>query len=156
MRIKFLLVAIMVYLSGCTDQGDVNRNTPHPMVGQVLWAEPTQNNENTDTRIISVKLVRDICNIITLDVTYYNKGDLPGYLRLSPNAGIPGQRWPMLPKMKQGLRTMQIQNGFQREAEQAKSHELTVAIEHIVDNKWSGYIDRRAIGFEKHWNNDCL
>ena len=156
MQAKVTLIIIMFYLAGCSGQGDEQRNTPHPMVGQIMWAEPKENSENTDTRIISVRLERDICNMITLEVSYYNKGDIPGYLRLSPNAGIPGQSWPMLPKMKQGLHTMQIQNGFQRDAEPVMSHELTVAIEHIVDNKWTGYIDRRAIGFEKYWNNDCL
>ncbi|HED15947.1 MAG TPA: hypothetical protein ENI64_03885 [Gammaproteobacteria bacterium] len=156
MQVKLTLIIIMMYLTGCSGQSDEQRNSPHPMVGKVLWAEPEGNNGSTETRIMSIKLEREICNKITLEVTYYNNGDLPGYLRLSPNAGVPGQSWPIPLKMKKGLHTMQIQNGFQRKAKSVRSLELAVAIEHIVDNAWKGYTDRRSIGFEKYWTNDCL
>ena len=148
---KLFIIIMLGILTGCSQP-----YTPHPMVGKILWKETAEQNEFSETRIKSIKLVRDTCNQLTLDVAYYNDGELPGYLKLSSNARIPGQQWPMHPNMKTGNRTLEVQNGFQRKAKATKSVELMVSIDHIADNKWKGHIDKRTIEFEKVWNNDCV
>jgi len=112
--------------------------------------------ESDLTRITKIEVVRKTCNKLTLNVTYYNNGDLAGYLKLSPNAGIPKQRWPFHPKLSAGLHTMEIQNGIQKSAEPAYSQEVSVSIDHILDNTWNGYIDRKTFVYEEKWDNDCL
>ena len=89
-------------------------------------------------------------------MTYFNDGKSSGYLRLSPNAGIPNQIWPYLPKMLVGTHTMEIQNGIQDTEEVIHSQEVSVAIEQIIDNAWTGYIDRKTFVYEEEWSNRCL
>lgn len=121
----------------------------------VVYEEDKESGLNS-TRIIKIDIVRKTCNVLTLNVTYFNDGDLPGYLRLSSNAGIPNQYWPFAPKMKSGTHTMEIQNGVRNTEDVAYSQEISISIEHIVDNNWSGYIDRKTFAYNKEWSSKCL
>lgn len=137
--VAFLILLINLY--GCSKS--------------VVYEEESESDLNT-TRIIKIDIVRKTCNTLTLNVTYFNDGNLPGYLRLSPNAGIPKQTWPFSPKMKAGTHTMEIQNSIQNTEDVVYSQEVSVAIEHIIDNTWSGYIDRKTFSYEEEWSNNCL
>jgi len=139
----FTLIVLSTVLTACSDP--------------IVYQEADDNNNNSEnTRIIKIEIVRKTCNKLTLNVTYFNDGKLPGYLRLSPNAGIPNQLWPFLPKMAVGTHTMEIQNGLQDTEEVVHSQEVSVAIEHIKDNTWKGYIDRKTFAYEAEWSNKCF
>lgn len=148
--IKVCILSIaLAFISGCSEE-----NNSHPMLGKVLWQETDF--VKTETRIKSIKLTHVACNKLTLEVSYHNNGSLGGYLSMKSNAHIQSQKWPMIPKMKVGDRTIQVQNGYQRGGKTAYSDELSVSINHYQNNSWRGYIDKVSIPFDKKWNHSCV
>lgn len=142
LKLIHVVLPFSIFLTGCSDP--------------VLWQEGDDEAAGEYTRIKKIEFVRESCNKLTLNIAYYNDGTLPGYLRLSPNVGVKGQQWPHLPQMREGHHVMEVQNGFQSDAEPVTSTELSVAIEHIHENTWQGYVDRRTVEYQKDWDNECL
>ena len=133
-------LSIALLLSGCSD----------PM----LWQEDASSSEDR-TRITSIEFVREACHLLTFNVGYFNDGSRPGYLRAGISAGVKDAYWPMIPELREGHHVVEVQAGIQRKAEPQNSSEVAVSIEHIDDNKWQGYVDKRTVEYHKEWDNDC-
>lgn len=132
---------IAILLAGCSDP--------------VLWEETEADSAQSGTRITKIEFVRETCHLVTFSIGYFNDGSLPGYLKAGINAGVEDGYWPMIPELKVGHNIVEVQAGIQREARSQYSSEVAVSIEHINNNTWQGYVDRRTVEYQKDWDHDC-
>jgi hypothetical protein len=146
MRGLFLdpLIASGLLFGGCSEPVD-----------PVLWQETAGEKSPSGTRITKIELVRETCDMLTVDIGYINDGSLPGYVQAGINARVDDAHWPMIPNTKEGTHTIEAQAGIQDKAKPQKSHEIMVALEHIHENTWQGYVDKRTVAYEKEWDHSC-
>jgi hypothetical protein len=124
-------------------------------VDPILWEESADDESASGTRITKIELVRETCDMLTVNIGYVNDGSLPGYVEAGINARVDDAYWPMIPKTKEGTHTIEAQAGIQDKAKPQKSHEIMVSLEHINENTWQGYVDKRSVSYEKEWDHGC-
>lgn len=130
-------------LGGCSEPMD-----------PVLWEE-AEDSQATGSRITKIEFVRETCDMVTFNVGYVNDGSLPGQVTAGINARVEDAFWPMVPDTKEGSHVIELQAGVQDKAKPQKSQEIMVSLEHINDNTWQGYIDKRTVAYEKDWDHSC-
>jgi hypothetical protein len=112
-------------------------------------------------QITQVSLIEEKCNAVKYKVSYINTNHTKGFFRLSVSSKVTdnnydGFRGDHSPKLITGAHSSNYSEWITTERKSAKTNEVWVSIEEIVNKRFHNISDRVKIKFKKEWDHNCI